>query len=121
MIKSILTKTREFTHIIRYEREYEPIYYITRGTFIYATIYRKITATRNPRTSDTEVYYQYQLRFSELRYNEISPRDKNTIEWLFSNMVNTQAQDVCDMLNSDIPERINDVLPITFKLESVNV
>ena len=107
---------REFQYVIEHSRE--PIYIITRGNLIYAFVFRRIVTLGYVPNERTILRYIYELEYSDLRYHELSEHDRESIKWLFNNIVSTQCDDVCKTLHADIPERVNDVLPITFKVEN---
>ena len=110
------TKTREFQYTTHLDNK--PVYIITRGNLIYAYVFRRIRIIDSIPNEKITLRYIYELDYSDLRYEELSSHDKESIKWLFNNIVSTQCDDVCKMLHADIPERVNDVLPITFKVEN---
>lgn len=106
---------REFQYSTSLDNK--PIYIITRGNLIYAFVFRRIRIIDAIPNEKFTLRYIYELEYSDLRYDELSEHDRESIKWLFNNIVSTQCDDVCKTLHADIPERVNDVLPITFKVE----
>lgn len=109
------TVRREISFTIYDHYPSQMIYTIQRddGSLIaYITMF--IHSVYNYKARTTNVKISYVMEFNA--FKDITKQERNECEFLLSNLVNTQSHDITTVINDNIAERVNTILPTSLKL-----
>ena len=71
------------------------------------------TYENNSLTDSVDVFVKLRMTFND--FYDATQQERNSADFLFSNLTNTLGYDISEVLNID-ESRINDILPIDIKL-----
>ena len=72
------------------------------------------TYETNSLTDSVDVFVKLRMKFND--FYDANTQERNSADWLFSNLSNVIGYDLSEVLNVD-ESRINDILPINVKLQ----
>ena len=107
-------RKRMLSVTITKHHDWHPIFDVTnKEGDIISWIELATTYETNSLTDSVDVFVKLRMTFND--FYDATSQERNSADFLFSNLTNTLGYDISEVLNID-ESRINDILPIDIKL-----
>ena len=83
-----------------------------------AYIHLHVSTKRNEFDDTTSLLLTYSIRWNTMQYHIRTEQERNSANWLFSNLAKVVQSDLSSVLDVDV-ERINSFLPLNVKIKKV--